>query len=304
MDNSGMTIKVTALRRSLFPKVVTPQMIMLEGMKAGSIKNGRFTPGEYGQDFIVVYHPERIGRGIQMRWDDKNVRFTELSLNLPTSEEELYDFFQMSARLARQDLTEMSLNGKPFVPKQFKQIKEAYRVYNLKLLHEMMSNVLNEPPGRISIGCVFHRLAAGEKEADRMWAGIDTAVYRDWMHESQALDAYFSEARLEKAHPDKEYKAVFTLPAGSTVILPDHEELPIRFYDMKTGRPRYEISEWLIEFVDKTGGRVLGMIPLKKFRNLLPSEKVSYFDGADSLLEPFTAEELKGILEQAEQGNG
>ena len=58
------------------------------------------------------------------------------------------------------------------------------------------------------------------------------------------------------------------------------------------------------EFVDKTGDRVLGMIPLKKFRNLLPREKVSYFDGADSLLEPFTAEELKGILEQAEQGNG
>lgn len=304
MENDGMKITVTVQRRSLFPKVVTPRMIMLEGMKFGSIKDGRFTPGECGESFTVAYHPERIGRGIQIRWDNKNVRFTELSVNLPTSEEELDDFFYMSARLAHQDLSEVSLNGKPFVPKQFRQIKEAYRVYNLKLLHEMMSNVLNEPPGRISIGCVFHRLAAGEKEADRMWAGIDTSVFRDWMHESQALDAYFSEARIEKTHPDKEYKAVFTLPAGSTVILPDHEELPIRFYDLKTGRPRYEISEWLIEFVDKTGDRVLGMIPLKEFRSLLPREKVSYFDGADSLLEPFTAEELKGILEQAEQGNG
>ena len=103
MNNDALMIRVTVHRRSIFPKVVTPNMIMLEGMKSGGVINGRFRPGENGQSFTIAYRPERIGRGIQIRWDEKDVRFTELCLNLPSSEEELDDFFRMSARLARQD---------------------------------------------------------------------------------------------------------------------------------------------------------------------------------------------------------
>ena len=301
MENSGMMIKVTVFRRSLFPKRVTPEMILLDGMKAGRIKDGRFTHEDTGGSFTVAYHPAHIGRGIQIRRDENNVRFTELCLNLPTSEEELEDFFRMAARLARQDISEVLLNDKPFGPKQYHQIHDSYRVYNLKLLHEMMSNVLNEQPGRISIGCVFHRLAVGEKEADRMWAGVDASAFRDWMHASQTMDAYYAEARVEESHQDNEYKAVFTMPSGSTVILPDHEELPIRFYDLDTGRPRCQISEWLVELVDDKQRKVIGKIPFQKFRTLLPREKVSYYDAADSLLEPFTVDELMNLLEQAEK---
>ncbi len=301
MEDSGMMIKVTVLRRSLFPKKVTPEMIMLEEMQSGGIKDGKFTHEETGEPFRVAYNPKRIGRGIQIRWDENNVRFTELCLNLPTSEEELEDFFRMTARLARQDISEVLLNDKPFGPKQYHDVHETYRIYNLKLLHEMMGNVLNEQPNQVSIGCVFHRLAAGEKEADRMWAGVDASAFRDWMHESQAVDAYYSEARIEENKPENEYKAVFTMPSGNNVILPDHEELPIRFYDLETGRPCYEISEWLVELVDDSRRRVLGKMPLKKFRSLLPREKVSYYDAADSLLEPFTVDELMSLLDRAGQ---
>ena len=301
MNNNALMIRVTVHRRSIFPKVVTPNMIMLEGMKSGGVINGRFRPGENGQSFTIAYRPERIGRGIQIRWDEKDVRFTELCLNLPSSEEELDDFFRMSARLARQDISEVLINDKPFLPKEFHTIREGYRVYNLKLLHEMMGNVLNEPPGRISIGCVFHRLVAGEKEADRMWAGVDASVFRDWMHESQALDAYFSEARVEENDNAQEYRAVFPMPSGTTVILPDHEELPIRFYDLETGRPRYTISEWLVELVDESTRSVIGQLPLGEFRSRLPQDKISYFDAADSLLKPFTVEELQLLLGQADQ---
>ncbi len=299
MSQDGLFITVTVNRKSLFPKAVTPKMILLDGMKFGCIRDGRFIPGEYGTSFVVAYHPERIGRGIQIGWDNKNVRYTELRLNLPSTNEELDDFFRMTARLARQDLSEVQLNGKPFIPKQFDTIKERYRVYNLKLLHEMMGNVLNESPGQISIGCVFHRLAAGEKEADQMWAGINTDHFRDWLHESQSSGAFYSEARIRER--DQDLQAVFTMPSGRSVILPDHEELPLRFYDLKTGKPRYEINDWLVELVDHSKKQVLGMMPLQKFRKLIPADKVSYFDAADSLLAPFTVEELNELLEQADR---
>jgi hypothetical protein len=277
---------------------------MLEGMKYGSVKDGRFVPGEAGDSFVVAYQPKRIGRGIQIHWDNNDIRYTCLVLNLPAPDEELDDFFQMAARLARQDLSEVELNGKPFGPKQFHEVKRSFHVYNLKLLHEMMGNVLNKEPERLSIGCVFHRLAAGMKEAETMWAGINTDQFRDWLHASQSFDAFYSEANVRKYGSESSYQAVFTMPADHTVILPDHEELPIRFYDLSTGRPRFEISDWIVELVDQSRRRVLGSIPLKQFRTLLPKEKVSYFDAADSLLEPFTEEELQFLLQQAEQENG
>jgi hypothetical protein len=85
------------------------------------------------------------------------------------------------------------------------------------------------------------------------------------------------------------------------VILPDHEELPIRFYDLETGRPRYTISEWLVELVDESTRSVIGQLPLGEFRSRLPQDKISYFDAADSLLKPFTVEELQLLLGQADQ---
>ena len=305
MSNEGMQIVVAVNRRSIFPRVLRPQKILLDGMKLGISREGRFREGEYGDNFAVAYHPDHIGRGIRIRWDNSDVRFTELCLNLPVSEEELDDFFLMCARLARQDLSEVKLNGKPFGPKQYHKIRDSYRVYNLKLLHEMMGNVLNKEPERLFIGCVFHRVAAGEKEAERMWAGVDTSAYRDWLHESQSGGRFFSEARVDEGTADGRH-AVFTIPSERSVILPDHEELPVRFYDLKTGRPSIEISKWIVELVDQidhTETKVLGAMPLKEFRRLLPSEKVTYFDAADSLISPLSRQELSMMLEQAEQDN-
>ncbi|MBQ9327740.1 MAG: DUF4299 family protein [Solobacterium sp.] len=301
MSTEGMSITVTVTRRSFFPRVVTPKMILLDGMSFGCSREGRFLPGEYGKDTVIAYHNDHIGRGILIRWDDHNIRFTELKLNLPASSEEIDDFFLMSARLARQDLSEVTLNGEPFAPKTYHDVVEKVKVYNLKLLHEMMGNILNEESDMVSIGCVFHRLAAGMKEADRMWAGVSTDVFRDWMHQSQSTDAYFSEARLSSPESEEEQTAVFTLPSNRPVIFPDREELPIRFYDLSTGKPRYQVSDWLVELVDHTQKKVLGNVSFQQLKRFLPQEKVSYFDAADSLIEPLTVEDLSRILEQAEQ---
>lgn len=298
MSAEGMSITVTVTRRSFFPRSISIRHILLDGMKYGTSKNGYFLEGESGDHFVIAYHTAHIGRGILFRWKPGDVRFSELTLNLPSSNEEIDDFFLMCARLARQDISEVMLNGKPFAPSRYHETVDRFKVYNLKLLHEMMGNVLNDGPDTISIGCAFHRLAAGEKEAETMWAGVNTDVYRDWMHSSQAPQAYFSEARVSS---DGE-TATFTIPTGEKVIFPDHEELPIRFYDLKTGRPRFEIKKWFVELVDAER-RVLGSMPFDKLQDHLPEEKKSYYDAADSLIGPLSVEEMQMILLQAEESD-
>ena len=163
----------------------------------------------------------------------------------------------------------------------------------------MMGKILDESPHTMSIGCVFHRHVAGEKEADRMWAGINTDNYRDWMHESQKDRAFFSQARVIRGANGNEHVAMFTLPASRTVIFPNHTELPIRFYDLSTGLPKYDISRWEVEFTDRKKEKVFGTMRFEEFRRRLPKEKTSYYDAADILIEPFSEDELLLLLEEA-----
>ena len=298
MSTDGMSVKVTVRQRSLFPRYIEPQEILLDGMGYGSYENEGFRKDVTHGGSLVAFHRDHIGRGIRVSCYNDEKTY-EIALNLPTSSEELEDFFQMTARLAKKAICEVFLNDEPFVPKKFKEIKQNYLVYNLKLLHEMMGKILDESPHTMSIGCVFHRLVAGEKEADRMWAGINTDNYRDWMHESQKDRAFFSQARVIRGANGSEHVAMFTLPASRTVIFPNHMELPIRFYDLSTGLPKYDISRWEVEFTDRKKEKVFGTMRFEEFRRRLPKEKTSYYDAADILIEPFSEDELLLLLEEA-----
>ena len=298
MSTDGMSVKVTVRQRSLFPLYIEPKELLLDGMGYGSYESDGFRRDVIRGDTLVAYHRDHIGRGIRVSCYNDEKTY-ELLLNLPTSSEELEDFFQMTARLAKKAICEVFLNEEPFIPKKFKEMRQKFITYNLKLLHELMSRVLNETPHTISIGCVFHRLVAGEKEADRMWAGINTDEYRDWMHESQKGRAFFSQARVVHEEENDEHIAMFSLPAQQTVIFPNHMELPVRFYDLSTGLPKYDISRWQVVFLDRSREKVLGTMRFDEFHRRIPKEKTSYFDAADTLIEPFSEEELRLLLEEA-----
>jgi hypothetical protein len=297
MNTDGMSVHVKVIQRSLFSRYIEPKNIMLEGMSFGCYDNGVFLKGQERGAGVVAYHHDHIGRGIHISCYN-DTRTYELSLNLPSSSEEVHDFFQMTARLAKLSICEVFLNDAPLIPKKFKETRAKYQTYNLKLLHEIMSVILNDEPHRMSIGCVFHRLVAGVKEADRMWAGINTDAYRDWMHESQAGETYFSEARITHSDDGSEHVAMFSLPAEQHVIFPDYMELPIRFYDLSTGHPKYQIACWKVEILDPDGETVLGTMDLEDFRRRLPKGKLSYYDAAASLIEPLSQEELMTMIEE------
>ena len=294
-----MSVKVNVIQRSMFPRIIDPEDIILDGMSFGCLKDGVFEDGAGDGQEAVAYHQNHIGRGIHITCDNEKRQY-ELTLNLPSSSEELDDFFQMTARLAKLAICEVLLNDAPFIPKKFKETKAKFQAYNLKLLHEIMSVILNEPPHTMVIGCVFHRLVAGTKEADRMWAGVNTDAYRDWMHESQRRGNFFSEARIEASEDGNEHIALFRLPMEQTVIFPDHMELPVKFYDLSTGHPKCDISRWLVEIVEGESRKVIGTMNLEAFRRVLPKEKVSYFDAGSSLIAPLSREEVNLMMKEAD----
>lgn len=209
------TITVTVYRRSLLPRMVKPEKILLDDMTAGWLKDGRFVPNEQGEDAVIAYHKDHIGRGIRIFWKKEDSRFTELKLALPASEEEIDDFFLMAARLARQDICEVYLNAAPFVPKQYHQKKEEWKRTNLHLLHTAMGEVLNQETKQLKLDCVFRTFYAGMDDAETMWAGVDASALRDWLHAGQNPEWYYS------CHSLETQKDPLRIPLGETSVLPN-----------------------------------------------------------------------------------
>ncbi len=259
MEPTSLT--VTVYRRSLLPRPVKPSQILLDDMNVGWIRDGRFVPGEQGEEAVIAYHSHHIGRGIRISWKNADVRFTELKLELPASEEEIDDFFLMAARLARQDICEVYFNAEPFVPKQYHAKKDAWKTANLRLLHTAMGEVLNEA-SVLKLNSVFRCCYAGMEEAETMWAGIDSSALRDWLHATQDTKRFYS-CYDAAAIPER-----LVIPVSRPAVLPDAASLQsadcrICIQDAEENRTLAEVRpELLFDVLSDAGWRRLdaGMI--------------------------------------------
>lgn len=256
MEERMMEINVTVNRRTLFPRPVPFERLLLDGMNYGVRRNGEFHAGTAAADHVFAYNENRIARGIAIRWNPQEISYTGLSLKLPTSSEEMEDFFLMVAHLARQDICEVAFNGEPFLPKMFHKTKEQMQIYNLRLLHDLMGQILNEEIPFCRFDCVFYPIHAGKQEAEYMWAGISTDAFRNWMDECQRPYAYYAEENFEAAGDS----AALTIPCGRQVIVPRASDtLQVRLIDPET---------------EKT----IGILPLSGFLAGYALDEVSRFD--------------------------
>jgi len=156
--------------------------VVLDSLSYGDYEDGAFKVNKENQEHLVLFNSKNIARGIELKRENKHVYLT---VCLPTTEEELEDFFQMIVRIATKRFYSVTIAKKPLLPKQLTQAHENAKKLNLKLLHQMMSAILNEQHPYL-LPSVVGNLIVTEKEAETMWAGVDTSNYRNWLHQAQA----------------------------------------------------------------------------------------------------------------------
>ena len=277
MDANKKTVTVSVYRRSFFARIIPPEKILLDGMKTGWIKDGCFQIGESGEESVTAFHTDHIGRGIRISWKNDDARFTELKLELPASEEEIDDFFLMSARLAKQDICEVYFNEQPFVPKTYYDRRTSLKTENLRYLHQLMSGVLNGEPEILPVSGVFRWLYAGMDEAETMWAGTDTKNLRIWLHNTQ--DPSWSYG-ISDGTPEN--SAQF-FEIEKTLVLPNEESL--------------NKTEFQIRFLDPSARKIPGSISSSVLVHELPLEKIHYLDAGYITVDPLSEAEVQRILE-------
>ena len=277
MDADKKTVTVSVYRRSFFARRIPPEKILLDGMKTGWIKDGYFQIGECGEEAVTAFHTEHIGRGIRISWKNDDARFTELRLELPATEEEIDDFFLMSARLAKQDICEVYFNEQPFVPKTYYDRRTSLKTENLRYLHQIMNEVLNGEPEVLPVSGVFRWLYAGMDEAETMWAGTDVSSLRSWLHNTQDPAWCYGRSSGTDTDPIRFFEI------GKTLVLPNEDQLK------KTNLE--------IRFLDPAGGEVPGSISSAALIPALSPEKIHYLDAGCITADSLSEAEVRKILD-------
>ncbi len=276
MDADIKALTVSVYRRSFFARRITPEKILLDGMKTGWIKDGHFQIGASGEEAVTAYHTGHIGRGIRFSWKNDDARFTELKLELPASEEEIDDFFLMTARLAKQDICEVYLNEEPFLPKTYHDKKAGVKTDSLRILHQLMNGVLNEEPKVLPMSGVFRWLYAGMDEAETMWAGTDAKNLRSWLHDTQNPDWCYGISSAD----DTSHERVFE--TGKTLVLPDETVLGEKVL--------------MIRFLDHSAKEIPGSVSCTALIHALPEAKIHRLDAGCFIADPLSEADARTIL--------
>lgn len=258
--------------------------IVPDALSFGCYENNRFVRDKEKEDELIVYIKNFIGRGIRVH-RDSDQRTVHVDLELPCSKEEIEAYFEVVIRGANKRLYEVLLNGQPLLPKNIEAVIQNAKSLNLKLLHKVMAEVLNDDCV-ITFNAIKGKLAAGISEAETMWAGIDTDTYRDWLHHLQEEDYYVCYPKV--VEDDGNLCGIYTFPAQTAVLLPIE---PLNYITRDRGQ---SIDTWFVEPVN-SHLESIGKIPFTDFTGAIGQRFVHYYDAIHQKIDSLSEEELNRI---------
>ncbi len=294
-----MTIEISIARNTLIHREIPAEMIISDEMTYGAFFNDRFEEHQKSAEGFIAYNRKRIGRGIVVRHSADHSVYT-LSVGIPASSEDIEELFLCSYGIMNLR-SKVTVNHRAVSKLNMEDIKESVLEYNLKVLHEMMGKILNGESDYVSIGCARNRLSAGIREAEQMWAGINTDTYRDWMHSLQSSDADICETSLLEHKVTRDITLMYTVKKDRPFLLPKKPGLPFRFYDQKTGRPSCSVDRYLIRFTGRDENEIIGTADFRIFETLIPEEKKQYFDAENWYISGFRTDEIRMLVGKARE---
>lgn len=300
----GFAIDLEIIQNGLFPRAISLETILGHELQYGVYLSNHLQKGRMAGNGFIAFHPQRLARGIRVYWVPQEKKKISLHVTLPTSSEEIDDLFRMARRICSAwSGASLRLGAKELAPALIEPAADQLKTLNLRSLHEAASNVLDGSRGDLIIGCALHRLVIGPREADHFWSGTDTDAFRDWLHERQSIDAYAAEPQILEHKEDSKIKmGMYTVLADHQIIFPKTPEVPIQYYDRKTGRPLFRVDSYRVRFLSADGSETLGYLSFEEFMNALGSGSTEYYDADDLLIHQSSQEQIRAMIEQAAAG--
>lgn len=286
-----MSIDITIKQKGFFKKTLPLNVILGNELQFGIYEGVSLTPGKMGGSEILVYYPERIGRGFSVIWNEKEKDTVVLRSLTPTNPEELSAFYRTIERITNYWNCELDVDGTIQTPKQFQDGLQNMLTFNSRAVKGFAENILSGEHGNLTIHCAMWPLVIGKEEAKSFFE--DEKAFYDWMHEKQSMDVYFANPHFFRT--DKGVLGKYALTENTPSVFPIRPYVPFGIVDPETNKP-LECHDYDVALCSTTKNCVLGEVNYETLKNSIPPEKCIKYDGGNVLILGLSLEELEGIL--------
>lgn len=286
-----MSIDITLRQTAAKKKALPLEVILGEELVYGAFDGLRTNPGELGARDFIAWHPEHIGRGFSVEWKEGEKRRVDLRLPLPSTNEEIKDFFDCVERIASFWNCGVEEDGEKAELSVFLSGLEAVQETNDRMIVEMAEQVfMGERDGSMIMPAAIWQLAVGKEEAREFLHAPEK--FAPWLHDRQMVDAYYAMAQFF----GRSEKTVgrFTLPVGVPTILPRIPQVPFGYVDTETGLPLV-CDIWEIAFYDPEEDKVFDCMDYDSFLDRVDATLCERYDGDCFLAQGMDKKELNRV---------
>ena len=284
-----MGIEVTVVQRGLIKKQLPLEVLLGYELCYGDFSGESLELGKIGETGIIVFHPERIARGIAIAWTAKTKKQIVLNLPLSTTNEEICTLYDVTERICGYwRNSAIYIDGEPMSLGRFKESLSDYYAYSSKALKEFSEKIVAGEHEQLTLFSTMWPLVMGRAEAEMFLS--DSGAFGRWLNEKQQPDAAYSSPIIYFDKTEECFKGVFIFINDVDYILPITPKVPFGTIDKRTGK-ELECTDWRVEYGDRDREELM-KLPYSEFVKRLPGDRISRFDASHIYVKALSSEEL------------
>lgn len=285
-----MAIDVLIKQKLFGNKTMPLEVILGEDLHYGNFERDRLNEGELGESEFLAYNPEHIGRGFSVIWNPNEKKSIALRLPMPSTTEEIRDFYGAIERMARYWGTKTIDDGSKTSLDAFMAGLDEMISFNDRTIKHFAKQVLDGEYATLTLYSAMWPLAMGKEEAETFLNAPE--CYAKWLHEKQSMEVYCPSPNLYMG--DNGVFGRYIVLSGIPTVLPNKPTVPFGVTDPETGEP-LKCEKWVVMPGIRGAEEPLCEMDYSEFLKLLPENKVSRYDGDKFLLSELTEEEIRDI---------
>lgn len=291
-----MSVDIVIHQKRLLKKEITLQQVLMNKLRYGVYdSNYVLEDGKKKDDEVILYHPKHIARGITVVWKkDKSI---ELSMLLPTTNEEIDDFYELVEHLCYlchtqefiQDDEKKSLN-------EIADLRQGIKGFNYDTLYQFLNDKEHE------LGMFFLAMWPIHFRTSEVMHWLDDPTLSSFskeLHEFQARDLYYANAKCFQVTRDDGshfIMGVYVVTATVDTIFPLKPKVPFSCINLRTGE-QIDVDSYIVSLASIEQDKILGDVPFDCFMNELMKKEVHEFDDEYIYFDGLSEEDIQRIYD-------
>lgn len=237
---------------------------------------------------VILYNPNRIGRGIF--FDGRKMREgkVEISYNIPTTEAEITDFIRVAKELERQ-LKKVEMycveEERKYTTEQLEQNRERMVQFSREKLNEFCAN---KEYSSYIFTLAMWPLELTQDMVNKFETCTDLQEFEQILHDKQSMDVYYGKPRLMQKQTG-EIGAFYTFTEECESIFPIRAD---GFFSME----RIKVDESFVRYYIFSEERLMeGMYDYDKFIQYMLEHGATYYDRSHILVPSMTKEQMEEL---------